>query len=471
MPDLGPPDSEEFPLLSEVYRRWQAREPIPAEIFYSLSDEARARAFTAIRLWDEHAVQAAAVSIKKGLEEGLSQSEWRERFWKDIAARYGGGADDSGYVATVFRTNVQAGYAAGRYGEMFSDLQMELDPYVMYDAIGDDRTRPEHRALDGKVFRKDDMDARRYFPPIGFNCRCSLIPMSDEDVANGGYEVTPGGLIPSLPKLDADGNPILGKDGRPALMGSPPKGWDTDRVKALVPDALRDGRLEEPAGGGRRRGRVEVPEATGPGSPVPPLPPKLEQKLVELEGKSIDLEDHEHGVVVSQDGTVLWEKDGPKYYPPRRTDTPEESDWKRKHSEADGFMLPISQTDAKRMADAILTHNHPSGHPLSPADILFAVGANLVRVRAVANTPEGPIVFEADRGGGWPAPAYAEQVSRAVQAALEVEWRGRFDSVKHLDDEAAEERLARLWDEFSHELLDRISKALNIPYGRRPWSP
>jgi SPP1 gp7 family putative phage head morphogenesis protein len=217
-----------WPLLEALVRRWFARGILPRDRFDLLADQLKARVFTAARLWSDHALEAARDSIARAIEGGLTVREWRERDWKRLAAAYGnGGTDASWYVDTVFRTNVQAAYAGGRYAEMFSAERSRSSPYVMYNAIEDNRVRPEHLALDGKVFRKDDANARRYFPPLGFNCRCSLIELDEDDFRDGGYRLTSGSSIAGLP---TEGD---------KTVGPPPEGWDSDRVLSLVPAGLQ----------------------------------------------------------------------------------------------------------------------------------------------------------------------------------------------------------------------------------------
>lgn len=49
---------------------------------------------------------------------------------------------------------------------------------VQYVSQKDERTRPEHRKLNGKVFAIDDPLLDKVFPPNGFGCRCDVIPAS-----------------------------------------------------------------------------------------------------------------------------------------------------------------------------------------------------------------------------------------------------------------------------------------------------
>lgn len=60
---------------------------------------------------------------------------------------------------------------AGRWQEMYKDR--DLYPYWRYETRHDNRVRPEHADLDGKVFRLDDPYSQGLYPPNGWNCRCT----------------------------------------------------------------------------------------------------------------------------------------------------------------------------------------------------------------------------------------------------------------------------------------------------------
>jgi SPP1 gp7 family putative phage head morphogenesis protein len=55
--------------------------------------------------------------------------------------------------------------------------------YVKYVAVMDDRVRPDHAALDGKIFAIEDA------PILGeANCRCTYVPVSEQEAADAGVE-------------------------------------------------------------------------------------------------------------------------------------------------------------------------------------------------------------------------------------------------------------------------------------------
>lgn len=80
---------------------------------------------------------------------------------------------------TIFRTNMQSAYAVGHQEKI--ERHKKAAPYLMYDAIDDHRTRPAHAALDNTVRPVDDPFWNSYTPPLGWNCRCSVIQLSAEE--------------------------------------------------------------------------------------------------------------------------------------------------------------------------------------------------------------------------------------------------------------------------------------------------
>lgn len=81
---------------------------------------------------------------------------------------------------TIYRTNTQSAYMAGRYQKMRENVAAR--PYWQYVAVMDSRTRPAHAALNGRIFRWDDPIWDIIFPPNGYNCRCRVVALSQAEV-------------------------------------------------------------------------------------------------------------------------------------------------------------------------------------------------------------------------------------------------------------------------------------------------
>lgn len=99
-------------------------------------------------------------------------------------------------LETIFRTQSQIAYSAGRWqADQDPDIQEILWGYK-YVTVGDMRVREEHAALDGITLPKYDIFWRTFWTPNGYNCRCQIISIFDER------------KVVRPPTHDEDGDPI-----------------------------------------------------------------------------------------------------------------------------------------------------------------------------------------------------------------------------------------------------------------------
>lgn len=224
---LGAPQRNvRVPPLKDTLALWRRRKILNSKRFGKLADELKGQAGRLAGVWQTRFVEAVYGSLFDAMAGGLTLQEWipkaqslLDQYGADTGVRIFSGEEWSPwYSDLVFRNANAAATAGGRYAEMFSREWIRRAPFWLYDAINDSRTRPDHLALDGMVFRKDDAAARKYLPPIDHNCRCAAEETDQLDVDEGGYKITRGTSVDV--KL--------------------PDGWDADRVASLVPEALRN---------------------------------------------------------------------------------------------------------------------------------------------------------------------------------------------------------------------------------------
>lgn len=80
-------------------------------------------------------------------------------------------------LETIFRTQSQIAYQAGRWKvDQDPDIQEILWGYE-YFTVEDNRVRPEHAALHGTILPKDHQFWSTFWPPNGWNCRCQVLPV------------------------------------------------------------------------------------------------------------------------------------------------------------------------------------------------------------------------------------------------------------------------------------------------------
>lgn len=183
-------------------------------------DDAHARAFTVAKVARVDILQDIHQSLITALEKGQTFEEWSKNITPTLQNKGWWGkqfqVDSKGNtrqvqlgspnrLKTIYQTNMQSAYMAGRYQQMLDTV--DTHPYWRYVAILDGRTRPSHRAMNGKIFRYDDSFWATCYPPNGFNCRCRVSPTSSYKVEKNNLTVDD-----SEGKLETQES-VIGQDG------------------------------------------------------------------------------------------------------------------------------------------------------------------------------------------------------------------------------------------------------------------
>ncbi len=109
-------------------------------------------------------IQAA---ITRSLKRGQSAPKT-----EDIIANLGGWT--RGYAETVYRTNLNTAFTAGRFRMAQAPSVTKVIGGFEFRAIMDGDTRPNHAAAHGLVASQFDPIWETYSPPMGYSCRCHL---------------------------------------------------------------------------------------------------------------------------------------------------------------------------------------------------------------------------------------------------------------------------------------------------------
>ena len=183
---------------------------LAAKVFAKdLKESALARAATIARLSSAEMTKDIYQSLETAMREGKPLHQWKKELvgeferkgWlaghdkkisKGIDGKLLADPKTGEYFGTprrlntIYRVNMQSEYSAARYQRLRDNVDNR--PYWQYSAVGDARTRPAHLALSGKIYRYDDPFWTTFYPPNGFNCRCTVIALSDRDLARRGID-------------------------------------------------------------------------------------------------------------------------------------------------------------------------------------------------------------------------------------------------------------------------------------------
>lgn len=178
--------------------------------------EAHATAFTVAKATRLDVLQDIRQAVERALQEGKTLAWFARELTPVLQAKGWWGRQehidqDSGEISqvqlgsswrlrTIYRANLQTAYMAGRYAEQMENV--EDRPYWMYVAVLDGRTRPSHRAMNGRVFRYDDPIWKQFYPPNGWGCRCRVIALSASQVERMGLKVESSeGMLGTMQKV------------------------------------------------------------------------------------------------------------------------------------------------------------------------------------------------------------------------------------------------------------------------------
>ncbi len=167
----------------EAIEYWKSRIPISNKEIAALTKEAKERAFYVAGLAKLDQVNLIHNELLKALENGTTLKTFKENI-AEVIKKQGW---DKRRIETLFQTNMQTAYQAGRWKGV--QRTKKYLPYLEYSSVLDTRTRPAHSVLHGIVFPADHPFWDSHYPPNGFNCRCTAVQLSEYQVKKEGLEV------------------------------------------------------------------------------------------------------------------------------------------------------------------------------------------------------------------------------------------------------------------------------------------
>lgn len=214
----------------------------PSPDWKSLQDEAHAVKFTVAGITKLDVLN----DIHRSLRDALASGTTLRQFQNDLEPLLqrkgwlGRGlvADEDGVLQgkklmpyrleTIFRTNIQSSYAAGRYQQQMRTVAER--PYWEYNAVMDSHTRPVHASFYGRVFAADDPIWQTLYPPNGYRCRCWVraLTRAQLDKHPIGLESSAGRLVTVQQPYGRDGEmrPVKGfRDPKTGLLLTPDAGF------------------------------------------------------------------------------------------------------------------------------------------------------------------------------------------------------------------------------------------------------
>jgi SPP1 gp7 family putative phage head morphogenesis protein len=200
----------------------------PGTPFKSAMDYFKSRAFYISNVTNADNLAAVEAEIEKAMEGNLTLEEFKKEVGS-IFTRSGYDLLSPYQIKAVFQTNLHINYQGGRYYQMKSPAVVKYRPYWRLVAVKDGSTRPAHWAMHGKIFPQDHPFWDTWYPPNGYNCRCTVVSLSQREMDRNGWKVEtqdPTGLL--YEPVD----PFTGIRS-PARLLMPDTGWAKNPAKEV----------------------------------------------------------------------------------------------------------------------------------------------------------------------------------------------------------------------------------------------
>ncbi len=156
------------------------------------------RAFTISRLTSPDVLETIQAKLVKSVAGDLSRKDWTKQvrdllqdsgWWGDIEVIDQATGEvlttrfNANRLRLIYDVNTRTASAAGQW-ERFEKSKRAL-PYLRYVTKRDEKVREQHRSWNNLVLPVDHPFWNTHAPPNGWNCRCSLVGMTQNDYDKG----------------------------------------------------------------------------------------------------------------------------------------------------------------------------------------------------------------------------------------------------------------------------------------------
>jgi SPP1 gp7 family putative phage head morphogenesis protein len=162
--------------------------------WYDTWQEAHLKAFTVAKVAQMDVLMDIRKMVQESIDKGLTFRQFQKELEPELKKKGWWGKqtiDDkevqlgSPYrLRTIYNENLSTSHAAGRYKAMINNVDNR--PFWQYWTMDDNRVRPAHARLHGKVFPASDPFWDTFYPPNDWGDRCSVRALSERDLKRRG---------------------------------------------------------------------------------------------------------------------------------------------------------------------------------------------------------------------------------------------------------------------------------------------
>ena len=164
----------------------------------ALWQDEHARAFTISRLADADILESIRAKLVKAVDGDLSRRDWTKQvkellqgsgWWGDVEVLDKATGEilqtrfNPSRLRLILDVNTRTAAAAGQWQRF--EMSKRALPYLRYVTKRDEKVRDQHRAWNNLTLPVDHPFWDTHAPPNGWNCRCTLVGVSQKDYDKG----------------------------------------------------------------------------------------------------------------------------------------------------------------------------------------------------------------------------------------------------------------------------------------------
>lgn len=216
----------------------------------AISGEAHAKAFTVAKVSQLDVLDDIFKAIEDFKSTGKSVKEFKEGLIPLLQKKGWWGKQQikdpiTGELKTIqlgsesrlnliLRTNIRVAQQQARFKQQMKASGSR--PYLIYYQQDRPSKRKSHAKLDGKIFRADDPQIHRIYPPNDFECNCKMRSLSERQFINLGGKVERVGDVLKDLKMDSE----VSQDEIDSMDSFDPRGTDFEKDMKKYSKELRD---------------------------------------------------------------------------------------------------------------------------------------------------------------------------------------------------------------------------------------
>ena len=183
--------------------RKKGQNKVLTESYDSISGDAHSKAFTVAKVSQMDLLDDIFKAIEDFKSSGKSVKEFKEGLIPILQKKGWWGKHEvidpvtgkkkiiqlgsESRLNLILRTNISVAQQQSRFKQQMKASTAR--PYFIYHQQDRKNKRESHAKLDGKIFRADDPQIHRIYPPNDFECHCKMSSLSERQLQNMGGKV------------------------------------------------------------------------------------------------------------------------------------------------------------------------------------------------------------------------------------------------------------------------------------------